>query len=182
MGRLMTSEMVGARVIVAASGTEKCKGRDKGLKGIVTAVSKQSYYITYQKRVIDTSSSSSSPVSSSAVLQTPAPDTATQSDLCAASTSDFQEIIVQSNPEEVCNDNSKSAGAANREWKEVVWTDKMVVRRLLKSTCILAVLLPPPVKKARKSMDGISINSSEGESGRICLLHGRELMQYSIPP
>jgi hypothetical protein len=58
--RLIISELVGAEVIIVESGTEKRAGKDKGLRGILTAVSKQCYYISYKSKKVDSSINSSS--------------------------------------------------------------------------------------------------------------------------
>lgn len=53
--RLILSELVGAEIIIVESGTEKRAGKDKGLRGILTAVSKQCYYISYKSKKVDDS-------------------------------------------------------------------------------------------------------------------------------
>lgn len=58
--RLIISELVGAEVIIVQNGTEKNVGNDKGLRGILTTVSKQCYYISYKSKMVDNSINTSS--------------------------------------------------------------------------------------------------------------------------
>ena len=182
--------MVGARVVVVESGTDKCKGTDKGLRGVISAVSKQCYYIAHEKKVIQqpsSLSSSSSPSastpssSSSASIASPTIILSTSSTIPSSSSS-LSLVTSQPTPP-IFDDEGQGEGVKEgQKWKEVIWVNKVMVRRVLKSTSVLAVLLPVENKHKKRKRDNATDNGEgdESEKGRICLLYGKAHMKYTV--
>ena len=206
--------MVGAKVIVVKSGTEKCPGTNKGLRGIISAVSQKCYYISYEKLIID-----SSPSSMPTLLRSPP---SSVSDYPPQS-SEMMELNIRVAPVTILTVLSKVATAVavkGREssvqisydhnndnlnlmaadtitknngpqainisktvWKEVIWVKKMMVIKVIKSSSVLAVILPIKQKNPRRGkLTGEVVkmfDDNEDESGKIFLLHGAEHMQFS---
>jgi hypothetical protein len=170
--------MVGARVIVVENGMDRnCK--HKGLRGIVSAVSKECFYISHETMVIAARHPSSSIQS---LDDTVDGSVAMVTDLSAAcitseESSCREPVVLEVNPPEPKKEQPK---------KEVEWVRAVVVRRILRSTSVLALLLPPPptpCKATRIAMDGEVSGDCDGtaheEKGRICLLHGSKQMPFT---
>jgi hypothetical protein len=178
--RLVTAEMVGARVIVVENGMDKRNCKHKGLKGIVSAVSKECFYVSHETMVIAARHPSSSvqsvddSVDGAVIMATDlsAPFITSKESSC------HKPVVVDLNPLE-----SKEK---EQPKKEVEWVRAVVVRRILRATSVLALLLPPPPtpSKAKKTaIDGEATVECDGtaleEKGRICLLHGSKQMPFT---
>ena len=204
--------MVGAKVIVVRSGTEKSPGNDKGLRGIISAVSQKCYYISYEKLIINSSPSSLATLTkspSSSVLDfspqsleimtggtkvkpveitTVSPKAAT----ATATAGKRQESSLQIS----CNHNNDNFNLMVADtisdcemknvnkpvWEEVNWVKKMTVIKVIKSSSVLAVILPNLYKKPRRGKTGEVlkiVDNNEDENGKTFLLYGREHMQFS---
>ena len=191
----MTAEMVGARVIVVKSGTDKSTGKDKGLKGVLSAVSKQCYYISCEKLVIDSSiPSSPTATNSQSSLEQLTTTTATTIEVA---TKDKESPPVNtlghddSIPDMVAKDEVADNKKSNRRngddivWEDVIWVKKIIVKRVLKKSSVLAVMLPTPYKKPRRGREGevqSAVDNRDKEQdqadGRVFLMHGVEHMQF----
>lgn len=207
--------MVGAKVIVVRSGTEKSPGNNKGLRGIISAVSQKCYYISYEKLIINSSPSSLATLTkspSSSVLDFPpqslgimtggtkvkpveittvSPKAAT----ATAAAGKRQESSLQIS----CNHNNDNFNLMVADtisdcdtpemknvnkpvWEEVNWVKKMTVIKVIKSSSVLAVILPNLYKKPRRGKTGEVlkiVDNNEHENGKTFLLYGREHMQFS---
>ena len=209
--------MVGAKVIVVRSGTEKSPGNNKGLRGIISAVSQKCYYISYEKLIINSSPSSLATLTkspSSSVLDFPpqsfeimtggtkvkpveittvSPKAATATATAAAGKRQESSIQISCNHN---NDNFNLMVAdtisdcdtpemknVNKPvWEEVNWVRKMTVIKVIKSSSVLAVILPNLYKKPRRGKTGEVlkiVDNNEDENGKTFLLYGREHMQFS---
>ena len=204
--------MVGAKVIVVRSGTEKSPGNNKGLRGIISAVSQKCYYISYEKLIINSSPSSLATLTkspSSSVSYFPPQsleimtggtkvkpvEITTVSPKAATAAGKRQESSIQIS----CNHNNDNFNlmVADRisdcdtpemnnvnkpVWEEVNWIKKMTVIKVIKSSSVLAVILPNLFKKPRRGKTGEVlkiVDNSEDENGKTFLLYGREHMQFS---
>ena len=209
----MTAEMVGAKVIVVRSGTEKSPGTNNGLRGIISAVSQKCYYISYEKLIIDSSPTSLPTLSRSppsSVLDYPpqssemkkvntrvAPVTISTvlSKVARAVAVEGRESSIQIScdhnndnltlmaADTISEDNVPEAiNISKSVWKEVIWVKKMMVIKVIKSSSVLAVILPIQQKNPRrgKLTEVVKmLDDTEDESGKMFLLHGAEHMQFS---
>ena len=173
--RLSSAELVGASVVVArcldsdasaaalqknveaagaGAGGGKGQGRTKkvrghrGLEGTVVAVSQQCYYIAAVKNMLVGASSS--------------PAAATDSSSNSSSSS---------------SSSSSSGEKAEKKPKPpLVWARRVVVRRVLRDTCVLAVRLPP---LKRGPPTGTADDTTGG--ARVCLLYGARCVPSFAP-
>lgn len=63
--------------------------------------------------------------------------------------------------------------------KELTWAPGVVVKRVLKSTSVIAVLMPPQKNGSSSKRDKESGAVQEANNGRICLLHGIHHMPFT---
>lgn len=175
--------MVGARVIVVENGMDKRNAKHKGLKGIISAVSKECFYVSQETMVIAARHLSSSIQS---VDQTTEGAVTMKSDLAAPDITAEESIRREPAAVELILLKPKTKELPK---KEVEWVRAVVVRRILRATSVLALLLPPPPtgSKAKKTaLDGKGAGESvstilEEDKGRICLLHGSKQMPFTTP-
>lgn len=207
--------MVGAKVIVVRSGTEKSPGNNKGLRGIISAVSQKCYYISYEKLIINSSPSSLAtltkspsssvldfppqslgimtggtkvkpveitPVSPKAATATAAAGKRQESSLqisCNHNNDNFNLMVADTISD--C-DTPEMKNVNKPVWEEVNWVKKMTVIKVIKSSSVLAVILPNLYKKPRRGKTGEVlkiVDNNEHENGKTFLLYGREHMQFS---
>ena len=215
--RLITAELVGAQVFLVKSGTDKCPNKCSGRRGIISAVSKTSFYIAYETMVVIASTTSSVEEIAHSVAITSCMISQEDAAACSSSGSgsielsgddflcDYIEESSSSRTNPHCNElhdddtsamtdshevnmNSEpieaSAGMQSKsdlpmKKKELTWAPGVVVKRILKETCILAVVLPAQKNSSsnKRGREGGAV--TEANNGRICLLHGIHHMPFT---
>lgn len=179
----MTAEMVGARVIVVENGMDKRNAKHIGLRGIVSAISKQCFYVSHDTMVI----AKRHPSSSIESVDHTADGTVTMEtnlsdpNMTVKELGCHEPVVAVLNPPETKE--------KERPKKEIEWVRAVVVRRILRATSVLALLLPPPPaasKSKKTALDGEASGECDGaaieeDKGRICLLHGSKQMPFTTP-
>ena len=193
--------MVGAEVVVVKSGTEKCEGPYGGLRGIISSISENCFYISREKMVVSSAVSRTVPGSASVgdLDNTTWLPTISSTDSSASSTGSF----VEQKHQHLTTTTSKVAGQCNTTLEEgstavgvksagfvsepsvtsintltkgkkvLTWVKAVVVQRIPKSTCVLGVFLPRSHHDAGKDI------GAAGDQDRICLLHGSQHMLFA---
>ena len=200
-------------MFVVKSGTDKCPVKCTGRRGIISAVSKTSFYIAYETMLVIASKTSSvediaqsEVVGSSVIYQEDA--AASSSELTGGDS--FCNYIVESSSGRTDPDRNgltedtaskpidsnevnmnfeqteASTGLRSRadfsvKKKELTWAPGVAVKRVLKATSILAVLLPAQKNSSNAKRDKEGGAVTEANNGRICLLHGIHHMPFTNP-
>lgn len=194
--------MVGAQVVVVKSGTESRNGPHRDLRGIISSVSDNCFYIAYEKMVVSSAVSGTVPAGVGKLDNTTRLPTINSTDSATPSTTFIVERENQHVKTETLNvtgDQSitmfeerssavcvESTGldteppvasvSAAVKGKILTWVKRVVVRRVLRATCILAVLLPRPHSQSDAGKD---IGAAAGDEDRICLLYGSRHMPFA---
>ena len=154
---------------------DKCKGKHKGLTGILSSVSKECFYISHEKMVVATyQPSSSAQLIDRTIGSVITVETKLTEERIARDSGRQTPVMVKSN------------NPVDRSMKEVEWVRVVVVRRILRATSVLALLLPPPPIGCTAKLKAVEGASGERDSvaleegmGRICLLHGSKQMPFT---
>lgn len=194
--------MVGAQIVVVKSGTESCNGPYPDLRGTISSVSDNCFYIAYEKMVVSSAVSVTVPPGVGKLDNTTRLPTINGTDSPIPSTTFIVERENQHVTSETLNVTGDQSITIFEEWTSAVcvesagldtehpvasvsaavkgkiltWVKRVVVRRVLKATCILAVLLPRPHSQSDAVKD---IGAAAGDEDRICLLYGSRHMPFA---
>ena len=194
--------MVGAQVVVVKSGTEQCNGPHRELRGTISSISENCFYIASEKMVVSSAVSRREPgpagvgnLDDKMCLPTLISTYSTTSGTTSSIEQKRQHLVKGNNsmvadslpnamPEscstavglestEVATEPSAMSINNVKKGKVLTWTKAVVVQRVLKATCVLAVFLP------RQHSDVGRDISAPGDQDRICLLHGSQHMLFA---
>jgi hypothetical protein len=194
--------MVGAQVVVVESGTESCNRPHRDLRGIISSVSDNCFYIAYEKMVVSAAVLGTVPAGVCKLDHTTRLATINSTDSATPSTTFIVERENQHVTAETLNATDDQSITMLDEWSSTVcvesagldteppvasvsaavkgkiltWVKRVVVRRVLKATCILVVLLPRPHSQSDAGKD---IGAAAGDEDRICLLYGSRHMPFA---
>ena len=194
--------MVGAQVVVVKSGTEKCNGPHRELRGTICSISENCFYIASEKMVVSSAVPRSEPgpagvgnLDNTICLPTLISTCSTMSSTISSTEQECRHMVERNSimvadslptamPEscstavglestEVDTEPSATSIKTVKKGKVLTWTKAVVVQRVLKATCVLAAFLPRPHSDSGKDI------GATGDRDKICLLHGSQHMLFA---